>query len=81
MDQHHGIFNYVTNAVGVGTIVGALWGAIPIIGAMVAIIWYAINIVESATYKNWSLRRHKKRVAKAEARLAYLRSLEYREDA
>lgn len=80
MEDHH-IVQWVGNGLSVGALVSTIFGWLPAAGAVVAIVWYLIQIAESDTFQKWRLRRHIKRVAKLEARLAYLKSLEYHEDA
>ena len=80
MEDHH-ISQWIGNTFSVGTIIGAALGWLPAIGAIVAIIWYVIQIGESDTFRSWRLRRHQKRVAKLEAKLAYLKSMERYENA
>lgn len=79
MEDHH--VQWLGNGLSVGAIISTVFGWLPAAGAVVAIIWYLIQIKESDTYRKWKLRRHMKRVAKLEARLAYLKSLERYENA
>lgn len=80
MEDHH-ITQWIGNGLSVGAIVSTVFGWLPAVGAIVAIVWYVVQIKESDTFKRWSLRRHMKRVARLEAKLTYLRSLERHEDA
>lgn len=76
MENHTTIAQWIGNISGAGAIIAAMVGWLPAAGALVAMIWYMIQIRESDTYKKWALKRHMKRVARLEAKLAYLRSLE-----
>lgn len=56
------LLNVAVDAISAGTIVGALAGLLPPLAAVAAIIWYAIQIYESKTFRvHLRLRRMKAR--------------------
>ena len=70
--QHNSIFNWVISTISTGAILGTAMGLVPIIGGLVAIVWYCIQIKESQTYRNWHARRRSIRIARLKARLRLL---------
>jgi len=48
--------NVAAHGVAIASVLGALAGWLPSVGAMLAVIWYAIQIWESQTVANWRRR-------------------------
>ena len=57
-------------------ILGTLLGWFPHVAALVAIIWYAIQIYESATVQTWFHTRRLRRIAKLKKAMARLEAQE-----
>jgi hypothetical protein len=82
--SEHPVFQWVGNVVSLAAIAGTLAGWLPLFAALVAIVWYSIQIWESHTVREYLSHRQKirktKRVAKLRARekiiLAQLDALE-----
>lgn len=55
-----------------GAILGTLWGVFPVIAAMVAFIWYCIQIYESSPVQNWLHQRRKRALKRLERRVKCL---------
>ncbi len=51
---------------------GSLFGVIPAIAGVAALIWYVIQIVESRTVQEWVHRRNARKIVKLQAELAAL---------
>jgi hypothetical protein len=62
MDSGHNILSWLGNLFSAGAIVGTLIGLIPSVAAVVALIWYAIQISESDTVKAWMRERRRRRL-------------------
>ena len=67
--SEHPVFQWIGNLVSLAAIVGALAGWLPIFAALVAIIWYSIQIWESATVRHYLNHRRTIRKAKKIAKL------------
>lgn len=74
MESHHTLSHWAGNVLSIGTLVGSLLGWLPLIGAGVAIVWYAIQILESHTVQVWAARRRIQKVARLKARVLILES-------
>lgn len=70
----HSVFNWTGNVAAAGAIGATLLGWIPSIAAVVALIWYVIQIYESETFKGWRDQRRKQKIAKLTAKLLILTS-------
>lgn len=68
MDQHS-VSQWVGNGFSVLAIVGGFLGWAPAIGALVAAIWYSIQIYESATVQRWVANRRVRKIARLKARV------------
>ena len=61
----HDYFAWLGNSASVVTILGSIFGLLPPLAALVAIIWYMIQVYESKTYREWRARRlHDKKTRK-----------------
>lgn len=70
MDQPpHSISQWIGNGLTGGAIVATLIGVIPAVAATVALIWYLIQIYESATVQRWLANRRTRRLARLKARV------------
>lgn len=74
MENHTTIAQWVGNVSGAGAIIASMLGYLPAMGALIAIVWYAIQIRESDTYKEWRNQRQRDRIAKLERELTRLKS-------
>lgn len=63
------VFQWVGNVVSLGAIAGTLIGWLPFFAAFVAIVWYSIQIWESATVRHYLANRKMINKAKKVARL------------
>ena len=72
MDSHNTILNWTINGVAIGTIVSSIIGLIPALAAMVAAGYYAVQIWESETVRQWRADRRRKKIALLKARLLSL---------
>lgn len=69
MDKHD-VGTWAGHAISAGAIVGTLAGWVPVIAAVVALIWYLIQIFESATARRWLAARQRRKIARLKAKLA-----------
>jgi uncharacterized protein HemY len=69
MNSEHNFTLWISNLVGGGTILATLSGFVPALAAVVALVWYLIQIHESTTVQKWIRGRRLRRLAhlKAEA--------------
>lgn len=70
--QHTSVVTWIANIVSGVTIISALTAIIPPVAAIVAVIWYVIQIKESTTYQGWLAKRRHTRLAKLRAEIAAL---------
>ena len=70
--DHQGIVQWVGNIFSIGAIWAAFVGVAPAAGALVALIWYTIQIKESETAKRWFASRRTRKIARLKARLVKL---------
>lgn len=63
---------WVGNSASVAAILGTIFGWLPPLAAFIAIVWYAIQIYESKTCRQWIASRRRQRMAKLKARIAVL---------
>lgn len=61
------IFRGVIDGFSVTAIVGVFVGALPTIAAVVALVWYLIQIYESKTFQNWYQKRRARRAARVQS--------------
>lgn len=69
MNTDHNYLLWFTNLFGGSVILSTIAGIIPPLGAFVAIVWYSIQIYESATVKNWRAHRRMRKLARLKARV------------
>ncbi len=72
--QHSSIFTWVMSTISTGAILGTAMGLVPLLGGLVAIVWYCIQIRESQTYRAWHAKRHAVRIARLKTRLLLMES-------
>jgi hypothetical protein len=76
MNSDHPFGQWLSNAVGGGALFASVMGWFPVmvtmIGAIVAVIWYSIQIAESETVRRWMTNRRARKVAKLRAKLILL---------
>ena len=70
--ERHDIISWIGNGGSAGVIITTLIGWTPSIAAIVAMIWYLIQISESPTVRNWIARRRQARLAKLRAAVLLL---------
>ena len=70
MDGH--LDKWLGNVVSVGAIFGVFWGWLPGIAAFIALVWYVIQIYESATVQRWAAARRLRRIAALRAKIVVL---------
>lgn len=70
--SNHPVLNYTADGVAAGTVVMALVGILPGVAALLAAIWYLVQIYESKTVQDWlakrAIRRRAIRLQKLEAK-------------
>ena len=59
-----------------GVLVASMAGILPAVGALIAIIFYLVQLWESSTVQKWVSARRLRRIAKAKVELARLEALE-----
>ena len=69
MDSSHSISNWLGNLVSASAIVGAIAGWLPALAAIVGLIWYLIQIFESATVQRWTAARRTRKIARLKAKV------------
>jgi hypothetical protein len=72
MDQHQSIASWVSNIVTGGVVTATLFGLAPSFAAVIAFIWYGIQIYESATVQRWLATRRTRKLARLKARVIML---------
>lgn len=72
MNVEHGqnVTNWVVNTAAISTIISTIIGWLPQIAAFIAMLWYAIQVYESATIQGWLKRRRLQKVAKLKILIA-----------
>ena len=65
---------WVGNIVALSAVVSSLAGLLPVAAALIAIVWYAIQIRESETYRNWRRNRRRTRLLKLRERMHFLQA-------
>ncbi len=69
MDSSHSISTWLGNLVSASAIVGAIAGWLPALAAIVGLIWYLIQIFESATVQRWTAARRTRKIARLKAKV------------
>lgn len=76
MNGDHSFGQWLSNALGGGAVLASAMGwmpaAVTMLGAIIAIIWYSIQIHESETVRRWSANRRAAKIAKLKAELILL---------
>jgi uncharacterized protein HemY len=72
MNSDHNFTLWISNLVGGVTIVSTLTGMVPAIAAGVALVWYLIQINESATVQKWRNGRRVRKLAHLKAQALML---------
>lgn len=67
--SEHPVFQWAGNVISLGAIAGTIIGWLPLFAALVAIIWYSIQIWESSTVQEYVRKRMTISKAKKVARL------------
>lgn len=75
MDHDHAqaALNWIGNVASLGAIITTLLGILPAIGAVIAIIWYTLQIYESETFQKWLRERRARKIAWLELQLRLAR--------
>lgn len=74
MDSNH-INLWLGNALSLGAIVSTFMGWAPAIAAIVALIWYLLQIYESPTTQRWLANRRLRKIAALKARIVLLEAI------
>ncbi|HEY5409465.1 MAG TPA: hypothetical protein VIJ94_01945 [Caulobacteraceae bacterium] len=72
LNDHSPISYWLANLAGAGSIVGAILGYTPALAALVALVWYLIQIVESKTVKGIIAGRRVRKLARLKAQAIML---------
>jgi uncharacterized protein HemY len=72
MLDHQSLSQWVGNVISGGTVIGVLAGFVPAVAAFVALVWYLIQIYESATVQRWRATRRARTLARLKARVLML---------
>lgn len=72
MHDHSFLPTWFGNTASMLAIVGSIAGALPAIAAVIAVIWYIIQITESDTFRNWLHNRRARRASRLRAKLTAL---------
>jgi hypothetical protein len=70
MESHNTFLNWLGNIASVGAVLTSMFGYIPAIGALVAIVWYSIQIYESDTVKRWQWDRLRRKLMRLQQEAA-----------
>jgi len=70
--DNHTLSQWVGNVVSAGAIITSFLGVLPVLGAIIAIVWYAIQIRESKTYQDWRAGRRQRKLAHLRAQVLLL---------
>ncbi len=69
MDHSSNINQWVGNIFSASAIIGVFAGWLPAIAALVAAVWYLIQIYESATIQRWVAGRRIRKIARMKAKV------------
>lgn len=72
--QDHTLIYWLGNFASASAIVTTLLGILPSVAAIVALVWYLIQIYESQTIQVWIAKRRVQRIARLQAKLLILTS-------
>ena len=70
--ESHSISNWLGNVISTGAVVATITGYVPGIAAFVALVWYFIQIFESATVQRWLAGRRIRKLARMKAAVIML---------
>lgn len=71
-DPSHTITNWFSNILGGTAVVATVAGLAPPIAAIIAAVWYLVQIYESATVQRWIALRRVRKLARLKARVLML---------
>lgn len=74
----HPVSQWLGNVISGAAIVASFVGYIPGIAACVALVWYFIQIYESATIQRWLAGRRIRKLARLKARVIMLEAINHR---
>lgn len=72
--ENHTISQWIGNIAGVGAIITTMLGVLPAVAALVAFVWYLIQIWESKTVKDIRDRRKIEKLARLKAKVLVMES-------
>jgi|SRR6185369_6946167 len=72
MEDQFDLSHWVGHLVSAGAIVGAIVGYLPAVAALVAVIWYLVQLYESHTIQRYLRSRRERKIAKLTLELARL---------
>lgn len=72
MDSSHTVQAWAGNIFSIGAIAGAIVGYLPTAAAIVGLVWYLIQVYESATIQRWLAARRSRKIARLKARVLML---------
>ena len=67
--DHESLNVWTGNILSAGAIVGTVLGWVPAVAAIVALVWYLIQISESETVRRWVATRRVRKIARLKARV------------
>jgi hypothetical protein len=74
MDQQNPTLTWIMNAATASAFLSALIGLVPAATALIALVYYCIQIYESATVQHWIAGRRVQRIARLKAKLLIMES-------
>lgn len=72
MTSDNSVSTWISNIVSTGAVAATILGYVPAAAALVALIWYMIQIYESATVRRWLADRRVRKLARLKARVIML---------
>lgn len=72
MESHHTLAYWFGSAVSASTVIAAIMGFAPAVAALVGLIYYLIQIYESATVQRWRANRRTHKLAHLKAQVLLL---------
>jgi hypothetical protein len=76
VEDGQGIISWIGHSLSGAALVGSIVGWFPGVAAVVALLWYGIQIYESKTYQNWKQGRRLRKLAVLRIEMARLEALE-----
>ncbi len=70
--EHSSVSQWLSNGAATGAIVSTFLGWTPAVAALVAFVWYMIQIYESRTTQRWLAMRRVRKLARLKARVVLL---------